>query len=336
MAQHRITESHELLDKDGKLLESGWATQPLLKFNPSNAGKGWHRCKWWDFYGIVNEDFNFNFALADLGYFSLIGYNFLDFTKPKSHKWGTVKLLTRGNLGLPNSSREGKYTISTRLAGDVTIERPENKHIITLDSKPMQANIELTDDPAKDSMVVATGYGEDPTQFYYNHKKNLIPAQGTLEFKGNTYEITPEDTYGHYDWGRGIWPYKTKWYWATGAGWVDRHEVWFNIGYGFGDLSNHTENMVFYDGKVHKLDKVTFHPSKAKSKEPWQFTSNDNRLNLTLKPIVDISGGMNIGFLMTKSNLVHGVYSGTLILDDGTPIEIEHMHGHAEIIKYRW
>ena len=36
----------------------------------------------------------------------------------------------------------------------------------------------------------------------------------------------------------------------------------FNIGYGFGDTSAASENMLFYDGTAHKLDDVTFHIPK--------------------------------------------------------------------------
>ena len=33
----------------------------------------------------------------------------------------------------------------------------------------------------------------------------------------------------------------------------------FNNGYGFGDTSRATENMLFYDRTAHKLDQVQFH-----------------------------------------------------------------------------
>ena len=56
----------------------------------------------------------------------------------------------------------------------------------------------------------------------------------------------------------GVWTYKNTWYWGAGAGVVKGNEIGFNIGYGFGDTSNATENMVFYNGKAHKLEDVKF------------------------------------------------------------------------------
>ena len=54
------------------------------------------------------------------------------------------------------------------------------------------------------------------------------------------------------------WTYDNTWYWGSGSGTVDGHRFGFNIGYGFGDTSAASENILFYDGVGHKLDDVTF------------------------------------------------------------------------------
>ena len=61
------------------------------------------------------------------------------------------------------------------------------------------------------------------------------------------------------DWGRGVWTYHNTWYWGSASGQVDGVPFGWNIGYGFGDTSAASENMLFYGGKAHKLSQVTFH-----------------------------------------------------------------------------
>ena len=58
----------------------------------------------------------------------------------------------------------------------------------------------------------------------------------------------------------------------------------FNIGYGFGSTSAATENILFYDGKAHKLDDVTFHIPADDYCKPWTFSSSDGGLRWTLSP----------------------------------------------------
>jgi hypothetical protein len=187
-----------------------------------------------------------------------------------------------------------------------------------------------------DNTVVVTGYKEDPRLFYYNHKVNYMPAEGTIEIGEKTYSLEPETSFGLMDWGRGIWPYRTHWLWGSACGIVNDVPAAFNIGYGFGDLSTHTENIIFYDGKAHKLDEVIFHHEDRDPTKPWKFTSNDDRFNMVLNPLIPHREKLNFGLISLNSCLLHGLYSGKVILDNGETIHINNMLGHAEDIYWRW
>lgn len=336
--QNEITTPGDFFSEDGTILQRGWAKKPLLHYNPENLKSKW-RLKEWDFYGIYSSEYGISYFIADLHAFTIITVSVFDFKAGKSFSAGTFKLFTRGKLGLSRSSLEGNFMYK---GGGVSIteERFPNRHVLTIDVpklKRLKGSVELGIDITKDSMMVATGYGKDkPTCFYYNHKWNMLPAKGQFTFNGQNINFQPESAHGNFDWGRGIWPYKSHWFWGTAAGHVDGHELWFNIGYGFGDLSTHTENVIFYDGKCQKIDQILFHPEKKHSGKPWIFTSNDGRFEMSLKPLVDVSSYLNIGFAKTDSNNIQGLYSGTLVLDDGTRLEITDLLGHAEDIKYLW
>jgi hypothetical protein len=222
------------------------------------------------------------------------------------------------------------------------IEKKGNERILTIDDPTFQnmgikGRIKLHDNPNWDNTVVVTGYKENSRLFYYNHKINMMSAEGTMIIGNETYTFEPKTSFGLMDWGRGIWPYKTHWLWGSGCGIVDGIPVAFNIGYGFGDLSTHTENIIFYDGKAHKIDEVIFHHENDRDPtKSWKFSSNDNRFNMVLTPLIPHREKLNFGVIFLNSSLMHGLYSGELILDTGEKIIVKDMLGHAEDIYWRW
>lgn len=90
------------------------------------------------------------------------------------------------------------------------------------------------------------------------------------------------------DWGRGVWTYHNTWYWGSTSGQVDGIPFGWNIGYGFGNTSAASENMLFYGGRAHKLSQVQFHIPMRDGREdylrPWTFTSDDGRFEMDFVP----------------------------------------------------
>ena len=338
--QNEIIEPSNLFNKDGSLVQRGWARKPILKYNKEDIGKGWLRIKEWDHYSILNKQFGFQLTIGDIGYLTQMSYVWLDFEHKTRDGIGNFKFFTKSKL-LPLSSLEESVIEFPHKKFKATITRSKNKHIVSIEDpkfkkKGLKGTVTLEDDPKMDNTVVVTGYEEDPRLFYYNHKINYMPAEGTIQIGDNSYTFEPETSFGLMDWGRGIWPYKTHWLWGSACGIVNGVPLAFNIGYGFGDLSTHTENIIFYDGKAHKIDEVVFHHENRDPTKPWKFTSNDERFNMVLKPIIPHREKINFGLIYLNSSLLHGLYTGDLALDNGEKIFIKEMLGHAEDIYWRW
>lgn len=338
--QNEITKPSDLFNKDGSLVQRGWARKPILKYNKENIGKGWLRIKEWDHYSILNKQFGFQLTIGDIGYLTQMSYVWLDFENKKRDGKGIFKFFTKSKL-LPLSSIEDSVIEFPTKKFKATITRIKNKRIVSIEdpkfqNKGLKGKITLEDDPKMDNTVVVTGFQEDPRLFYYNHKINYMPAQGPIQIGEKQYSFEPETSFGLMDWGRGIWPYKTHWRWASACGMIQNIPVAFNLGNGFGDLSTHTENIIFYERKAHKIDEVTFHHENRDPTKPWKFKSNDNRLKLELKPLIPHKEKINFGLIYMNSSLMHGLYSGELILDNGEKIVIKDMLGHAEDIYWRW
>lgn len=339
--QNEITTPSNLFNKDGSLAQKGWARKPILKYNKEDIGKGWTRIKEWDHFSILNKEFGFQLTIGDIGYLTQMSYNWIDFKEKLKEGKAPMKFFTKSKL-LPLSSLEDSIIEFPTDKFSAKIEKRGDKRILSIDDptfldKGINGTINLEDNPKWDNTVVVTGYKEDPKRFYYNHKINMMPADGEITVGNKIYKFKPESSFGLMDWGRGIWPYKTHWLWGSACGMVDGVPVAFNIGYGFGDLSTHTENIVFYDGKAHKLDEVIFHHENDRDPtQPWNFTSNDNRFTMKLTPIIPHRETLNFGLIYLNSSLLHGYYSGEIILDNGEKVIIKEMLGHAEDIIWRW
>jgi len=244
--------------------------------------------------------------------------------------------LTFGKLNLPSSSLEGNAQFSSKYISVEFIRENKQRiihaNILNFDgNKHLFANLTLKD-LKDDSIVIATPWRENLRAFYYNQKINCMPTSGSVLIGDDSFDFNEKDSFAVLDWGRGVWTYKNTWYWSSLSGVVNGKRFGFNLGYGFGDTSNATENILFYDGKAHKLDQVTFDMNNIDVMSDWMFSDNENRLVLTMKPILDRKDDLNFGIIKNLGDQVFGLFSGYAILDDGTKIEIKDMLGFAEKI----
>ena len=198
----------------------------------------------------------------------------------------------------------------------------------------VSCDIILTDEP-RDSIVIATPWAEDKKAFYYNQKINCMRASGTVTYKGKTYTLNPETDFAGLDWGRGVWTRDNVWYWGSGSGQIDGVPFGFNIGYGFGDTSAASENVIFYNGIANKFDDVVFNISDNYT-DPWTIKSSDGRFDMDFTPIIDRNALIDVKVIVTDQHQVFGKMNGTAILDDGTKIELKDFLCFAEKVHNKY
>jgi hypothetical protein len=161
-------------------------------------------------------------------------------------------------------------------------------------------------------------------------------ASGTARIGDEVCTFRPEQDYGTLDWGRGVWTYDNTWYWGSCNATVNAKPFGFNIGYGFGDTSAASENAVFYDGVCHKLDQVRFHIPPDSFMKPWTFSSSDGRFEMDFVPLYDRIDRTNLGILSTLAHQVFGRFTGKVVLDDGTVLELKDVTGFAEKVRNKY
>ncbi len=342
MRNHEVTKVQPLLKEDGSLREPGWSKQLYQVYDRNAIKAPKFRIKEWDYYLIISEKNNFGVAMtiSDDGYIGLQSVSLLDFSKPWEHTETILNAFPMGKFKLPSTSAKGNTVYhDKRLDMEFRVSEGERRLVCNFknfcDGKDFSCDITLKQ-PEMDTMVIATPWKEKKTAFYYNQKINTMRASGKATFDGKDYVFDRAPDFGTLDWGRGVWTYDNTWYWGSGNADIDGHAFGFNIGYGFGDTSAASENMLFYDGKCHKLDDVTFHIPKSSYTDPWKFTSSDGRFEMDFVPIMDRAAKIDVKFIITDQHQVFGRMSGKAILDDGTVIEVKDMLCFAEDVHNKY
>ena len=342
--QHEITKAIPLLDEKGNLTEAGYAKSLLPIYDRTKVKGGKTRLKEWDYYYVGNNHYGIALTIADNSYMGLDSISFLSFDdRPWEITKSPMRIFPMGKTGLPESSTSGVskisgsgYSMEFVVAGG---KRVLTAHMDNFrENEPIDIQVTLLREPAE-SMVICTPF-EKEGHFYYNQKINCMRAHGKVTIGSNTYIFSPEDSFGVLDWGRGVWTYHNTWYWGSASGLVGDVDFGFNIGYGFGDTSAASENMLFYRGKAHKLSQVTFHIPMKDGKEdylsPWKFTSDDGRFEMDFSPIINRASNTDFKLLKSDQNQVFGWFNGTATLDDGTVLQVRDLLGFAEKVENKW
>ena len=342
----KLMGSGELLDAKGHLVERGWAASEVRRYDRAAIGVAHDdpAIKEWDYYAILTPDFGLALTVADNGHMGFLGVSWMDFQARRFVNGGVGLPAPHGAMNLPSSADAGDIAhVHPKM--EIAFRFAPGGRVLTVDAPDFDKGAGISGEivlaqPPMDRMVIATPFAEQATAFYYNQKINCMKASGYVTFGTDMYSFR-NGSYGSLDWGRGVWTYQNTWYWSSASGEINGHRFGFNLGYGFGDTTAASENMLFYDGIGHKIDRVEFQiPKTIDGKDdwmrPWTFTSNDHRFEAVFEPILDRSAYTNALVLKSDQNQVFGRFTGQAVLDDGTVIQLDHFLGFAEKVFNRW
>jgi hypothetical protein len=173
---------------------------------------------------------------------------------------------------------------------------------------PIHADFKLDD--GGESLSVVVPWHE--RRFWYTTKQVGVPARGRIRWGDRIIDI---DGWAALDFGRGRWPVQAHWNWGVAVG----KNVKFNLGGRWTDGSGATENGLFVDGKLHKIE----------SEIEWQgWRLRSPEVKLDFEPVFERRLGWPPRFGL---HWCTGHYSGR-VLDQ----KIDRMFGWAEALDILW
>lgn len=338
--QQTMLKEGKLLNESGNLNEAGYAFSLVKDYLRSDIKGMKTRIKEWDYYAVLLKDKGICFTISDCSLFALISVSLLDFNKKKYITKSYMKWFTFGKLNLPSSSKNGDVSFEFKNVY-ISFSNDNGKRIIDcyiknfINNKDLKADIHLSE-TSKNSMVIATPFNKKG-HFYYNQKINNLKVLGYFQLGDN--KITTDEAIGVLDWGRGVWTYKNTWYWASLSSLDEDGFKGFNLGYGFGDTSFASENMVFLNEEAYKLDDVEFIFTSKKNKIDFnkevKLISKSKDIDLTFTPILDRKDHTNAILIESNQHQLFGYFNGTIKTKNKT-ITFKNSLGFLEKVKNRW
>ncbi len=326
----------DLVDGDGRLRTDaiGWSRRPL------------HRCalrghalrkKRWDYWCVTTRDHLLAVTLADIDYLGLVVVTFLDYaTRTPIERVGVVPGGFRSQF--PDLPHAGDLHLAA-LGVRVAIRESEVGTRIEAAFDPVlgrgvRLRAELLVERPKETLNVVVPLGDE--HFQFTSKQAALAATGEVRVDDRVYLFDPElEAFACLDYGRGVWPYRTTWNWGSCAGRVSGRVVGLNLGGRWTDGTGATENGFVVDGVLHKIhEPVHFSYDPHHLEKPWRVRSA--RVDLTFTPRYSRVAQGNVGLLGARLRWCLGSWTGTLVDDRGSQLQLRSLLGFAEEVRARW
>ena len=340
--QKEITVPTSIYGEGGKV-NAGWCRRNLFVYDRNAVPKKLRmRTKEWDFFQVSDGEQMLQITFANISLGAAATCSYVNLKNGERLEIAELVLFSYSKYPLePNADVESSFHFAKgRSRLDIVTTKTERKLYFEgyHNNKKVIASCSMTIQEGLESITICTPF-KLPHRFFLTQKQNCMPTQASILIGDRLIQFNPTCTYGVMDWGRGVWPHKNEWYWGNGTTLLDGKLFGFELTWGFGDESAATETCLFYDGKAHKIGRVKLKefPGEKGYMEPWEFSDEEGRFTMTMTPFFDNhTGAIPLGLLGMETHQVHGLWSGRVVLDDGTPLEIKDMYAFCEYVRNAW
>ena len=342
MPQFEITHPLSVLGDDGIPMNFGWSRQPGFFYDPVLVAAPRHRITESDRYIVHSPTHLIIFEIRDDAWLGYMGISVISMRDKKRSTQLFKTLMPMGTYELPTGSVTGYVRWRKKKTHLDFISMDRGVKIIKTDiprfghNRRLRGELVLSEPASSQSLVTNQPWRNEKTAFRYTRCSPWYSVEGVIQFGNSEIIFTKGNGWGILDWNRCVRPEADIRYWAAACGMSGGMQLSFCAGYSWADFSQGTENGFFVDGKLHKLDQVTFHIPLSNWLSPWRFTSNDNRLEMTFQPHQERIERRRLFFHNSTRRQVCGFFSGKVRLDDGSVIEFQNLTGFAERSKTRF
>ena len=336
-AEKEIIIPTALCDKKGNLNPEaiGFARQPIIDCNLSGH---FMRKKKWNYWCVYGEEILFSATISHLDYAAVCFVYFLEYeTQRYFEKTITIPLGSKVNM--PSQVLE---TVNFK-SSDMTIQLTYFNGVTHLtvispnfDGEHLHAELTIEHPPNDESLNVVIPWNRQTFQFTAKH--HTLPTSGIVKIGNRRFTFSPEESFAVLDYGRGVWPRQATWNWGMASQLVRGQRVGLNFGGQWTDGTGMTENAIFIDGVMTKINEdVHFTYDRTDFMKPWTIHSKfSDQVQLTFTPFFERVAETNAKVIASSVHQMVGYYDGTIQLEDGATLCIQQMLGCIEEHVAKW
>ena len=301
--------------------------QNLMDKKASALSRYFHY-KQFQFICVTGSDWLLAVAIADIRYANS-GFAYL--YSFDTNQAISKSVLLPGALGCKMSDSPSKGEAKQYFgAYKVAIKTSSTHWQLTIDTKELKANLTI----AKASQMplalsAPTGYNG----FTYTEKSNALTVTGSLELQGKRLDLT--QALAGYDFSAGFMRRHTSWRWASISALVEGQPFGLNIAAGVNETGL-CENALWVDGQIQHLSPASFVFDRKNDKTPWQVSSLCGEVQLEFQPLYCRQEKVNIGLLASNFRQYVGLYTGFVLLQNGSKLQLNAVKGLAEDHYAKW
>ena len=171
---HEITKKTTLLDKNGKLIEKGYARKMNFVYNRENIKCPPLKLKEWNFYQFIKDHYSLQLTIGHVSYMCSVNATLINLDTGERYEIGAMKPLFVPKLDKDpekeslNEFKDKDLYMSFRVT-------PEKRILSVKGANQKYRHVEIylaiENDAENEKMVIATPF-KNPRQFYLNYKEN--------------------------------------------------------------------------------------------------------------------------------------------------------------------
>ncbi len=285
------------------------------------------------FVALVSPELIVGIAIVDL---KLVSNAFVYLYQPASgafEEFSFIQPFGRNTeIGLrPNDSeavfRQGKNTLSI-----VADERSKQRRVNVSLAGGVEIAAQIGEsDCTPLAMCSRAGY----QGWVFTQKTAALPCVGYVTWQGARRDLAEMNSLASVDWTAGYMRGETFWNWASlSATLADGRRLGMNLAAGVNE-TGFTENALWLDGQLIKVDMVDFQFSRYETRSTWHIRSADGLIDLQFTPVGQRKEKQNAFIIASNFTQHFGLFQGRICLANEV-IEIADMWGFAEDHYARW
>ena len=291
--------------------------------------------KQFQYFGIVSDQLLVGCALADTAWMALAFVYVFEPATGKLEEYTWRSPLSRA-LAMSQSPCQGSSRFQQ---GKVDIQMGYGREgsslikTLSVDCPALQLQAQIVEPDSFQPMSLCTRTGING--WTYANKVAGVPVSGSLAWQQQHRDLATMDAFGHHDFSAGYMRRDTFWNWACMTGKTGDTAIGFNLSCGVNETSE-TENCIWLDGQLEKVDTVHFEYQADDLLMPWSIHSSDGKVALGFQPEGRHVEKLNLGIFASNFNQIFGRFSGRLQTNDGRTLELEKQYGFVEEQFAKW